>query len=117
MTAPKQQWDADLYDDKHAFVWRHGAALVDLLDPKPGERWLLVTSAHHMPRAIGTFRRTGFAVEAYPVDWRTRGPEDLSRPFRTLSDGLKRTDTAGHEWIGLLMYWLTGRSTELFPKP
>ena len=84
-------------------------------EPKPGERWLLVTSAHHMPRAIGAFRRAGFPVEAYPVDWRTRGPEDLGRPFRTLSDGLKRTDTAGHEWIGLLIYWLTGRSSELFP--
>ncbi len=42
-------------------------------DPKPGERWLLVTSAFHMPRAIGTFRQAGFPIEAYPVDWRTRG--------------------------------------------
>jgi uncharacterized SAM-binding protein YcdF (DUF218 family) len=86
-------------------------------DPKPGERWLLVTSAHHMPRAVGAFRRVGFDVEAYPVDWRTRGPEDLARPFRTASDGLKRTDTAAHEWIGLFVYWLTGRSAELFPAP
>jgi trans-aconitate methyltransferase len=40
MSAPKQRWDAGLYDDKHAFVWRHGVSLVDLLDPKPGERIL-----------------------------------------------------------------------------
>jgi uncharacterized SAM-binding protein YcdF (DUF218 family) len=38
------------------------------MQPKPGERWLLVTSAAHMPRAIGCFRRAGFAVEACPVD-------------------------------------------------
>jgi uncharacterized SAM-binding protein YcdF (DUF218 family) len=88
-----------------------------IADPKPGERWLLVTSAHHMPRAIGAFRRAGFPVEAYPVDWRTRGPEDLARPFRIASDGLKRTDTAVHEWVGLVVYWLTGRSSELFPGP
>jgi uncharacterized SAM-binding protein YcdF (DUF218 family) len=86
-------------------------------DPKPGERWLLVTSAHHMPRAIGAFRRAGFAVEAYPVDWRTRGAEDLARPFRIASDGLKRTDTAVHEWVGLVVYWLMGRSSEFFPGP
>jgi uncharacterized SAM-binding protein YcdF (DUF218 family) len=43
-----------------------------LVAPKPGERWLLVTSAFHMPRSIGAFRNAGFAVEAYPVDWRTR---------------------------------------------
>ncbi len=88
-----------------------------IADPKPGERWLLVTSAHHMPRAIGAFRRAGFEVEAYPVDWRTRGSEDLARPFRIASDGLKRTDTAVHEWVGLLVYWFTGRSSELFPGP
>jgi len=86
-------------------------------DPRPGERWLLVTSAHHMPRAIGAFRRAGFAVEAYPVDWRTRGTEDLARPFRIASDGLKRTDTAAHEWVGLFVYWITDRSSELFPGP
>src|SRR5271169_265162 len=50
-----------------------------LADPKPGERWLLVTSAYHMPRAMGVFRAAGFPVEAYPVDWRTRGSVDLFR--------------------------------------
>ena len=88
-----------------------------LADPKPGERWLLVTSAHHMPRAIGAFRRVGFSVDAYPVDYRTRGPEDLARPFSSLGDGLKRSDTAAREWVGLLVYWLTGRSSELLPGP
>ena len=70
-----------------------------------------------MPRAVGAFRRAGFPVEAYPVDWRTRGPEDLARPFRIASDGLKRTDTAAHEWVGLFVYWITDRSSELFPGP
>ena len=86
-----------------------------LADPKPGERWLLVTSAYHMPRAIGVFRQAGFAVEAYPVDWRTRGLADATRPFGSLGDGLRRTDTAVREWVGLLVYRLTGKSSELLP--
>lgn len=86
-------------------------------NPKPGERWLLVTSASHMPRAIGAFRAAGFPVEAYPVDWRTRGPADFVRPFASLSDGLQRTDAAAHEWVGLFAYWLTGKTTTLFPAP
>jgi uncharacterized SAM-binding protein YcdF (DUF218 family) len=89
----------------------------ELAAPKEGERWLLVTSAYHMPRAIGAFRRVGFEVEAYPVDWRTRGAVDALRPFQTVGDGLKRTDTAVREWVGLFVYWLTGRSSELFPAP
>jgi len=88
-----------------------------LVMPEPGERWLLVTSAFHMPRAIGTFRSAGFEVEAYPVDWRTRGWVDAMLPFDRLSSGLARSDVAIHEWAGLIAYWLTGRSSELLPGP
>jgi uncharacterized SAM-binding protein YcdF (DUF218 family) len=83
--------------------------------PKPGERWLLVTSASHMPRAIGTFRRVGFPVEAYPTDWRTRGMQHLPASTWLVSEGLRRTDAAVHEWFGLLAYWLAGHTSELLP--
>jgi uncharacterized SAM-binding protein YcdF (DUF218 family) len=86
-----------------------------IVQPKPDERWLLVTSAYHMARAIGVFRKAGFPVEPYPVDWRASGLDDALHPFATMSEGLRRTDTAVHEWVGLAVYWLTGRSSELFP--
>jgi uncharacterized SAM-binding protein YcdF (DUF218 family) len=88
-----------------------------LISPKPGERWLLVTSSFHMPRSIGAFRAAGFPVEAYPVDWRTRGWIDATLPFDKLSAGLARTDVALHEWSGLIAYWLSGQSSALFPAP
>lgn len=97
-------------DENAAFTRR-------LVSPLPGQRWLLLTSAFHMPRSIGVFRAAGFDVEAYPVDWRTAGWIDAARPFGTLSDGLARTDLALHEWTGLMVYWLTGRSMELLPAP
>lgn len=89
----------------------------DLIQPKPGERWLLVTSAYHMPRSVGVFRKAGFEVDPYPVDWRTRGWIDAVTPFETVGEGLRHTDIAVHEWIGLITYWLTGRSSELWPGP
>jgi uncharacterized SAM-binding protein YcdF (DUF218 family) len=88
-----------------------------IANPKPGERWLLVTSAYHMARAIAAFRAAGFPVEAYPVDWRTRGPLDMVQPFPSVGDGLRRTDTAVHEWVGLLVYRFTGKTAALFPAP
>jgi uncharacterized SAM-binding protein YcdF (DUF218 family) len=89
----------------------------EIAQPKAGERWLLVTSAYHLPRAVGIFRQAGFPVEAHPVDWRTRGAADALRPFPTAGEGLRRTDTAVREWIGLMAYWLGGLSSELFPGP
>jgi uncharacterized SAM-binding protein YcdF (DUF218 family) len=57
-----------------------------IIKPKRGERWLLVTSAYHMPRAIGVFRKAGFPIEPYPADWRTRGAEDMMRPFAVMNE-------------------------------
>lgn len=88
-----------------------------LAQPKAGERWLLVTSAYHVPRAVGVFRRIGFPVEAHPVDWRTRGSEDALRPFASVGQGLQRTDTAVREWIGLVIYRWMDQTSELFPAP
>jgi len=87
----------------------------ETIHPKPDEHWLLVTSAYHMPRAMGVFRAASFNVEAYPVDWRTRGWIDAGRPFLTLSGGLGRLDTAAHEWVGLVSYRLVGRTNTWFP--
>jgi uncharacterized SAM-binding protein YcdF (DUF218 family) len=83
----------------------------------PGKRWLLITSAYHMPRAMGAFRKAGFDVEPWPVDYRTRGEADLLRPFDRAGEGLRRVDIAAREWVGLLAYWLRGRSDALFPAP
>jgi uncharacterized SAM-binding protein YcdF (DUF218 family) len=86
-----------------------------IANPKPGERWVVITSAAHMPRAIGAFRAAGFNVEAYPVDWRT---QRTSGPvIKWFVRGLADIDDAAHEYVGLLAYWLTGRSPELFPGP
>lgn len=88
-----------------------------LVQPQAGETWLLVTSAWHMPRAMGVFRRTGFAVTAYPVDFRTRGDGTLTWTSGTLSRGLRRTDVAVREWLGLLAYRALGRTEALLPAP
>jgi uncharacterized SAM-binding protein YcdF (DUF218 family) len=85
--------------------------------PKDGERWLLVTSAYHMPRSIGLFRKAGFAVEPYPVDWHTGGRADLLTFSPLALDGLARTDTGIREWMGLVAYRISGNTSALFPGP
>jgi uncharacterized SAM-binding protein YcdF (DUF218 family) len=88
-----------------------------LLTPKPEQRWLLVTSAWHMPRAIGCFRQAGFNVEAFPVDYRTRGWGDVTHFHSFSSDGLLQLDLAVKEWIGLVAYRLAGYTPDWLPGP
>ncbi len=88
-----------------------------MLRPQPGERWLLVTSAWHMPRAIGLFRNAGWQPVAYPVDYRTAGQSRDLVGNGTLSRGLGRVDTATKEWVGLVYARLAGQSADLFPAP
>jgi uncharacterized SAM-binding protein YcdF (DUF218 family) len=63
-----------------------------LMGPKPGERWILVTSAYHMPRAMSCFRAAGFTVEAYPVDylWRAAAQDQRRREEDALKESLGR---------------------------
>jgi uncharacterized SAM-binding protein YcdF (DUF218 family) len=85
--------------------------------PKSGERWLLVTSAYHMPRSIGLFRKAGFPVEPYPVDWRVGGRAYLMNFHNFSIDGLASVDVAVREWMGLAAYRITGKTSEFFPGP
>jgi uncharacterized SAM-binding protein YcdF (DUF218 family) len=87
-----------------------------VLKPKPSERWLLVTSALHMPRSVGCFRTAGFQVVPYPVEFRSV----RSRPFAKFAPGseaLNHLDAAAKEWIGLAAYRLMGKTDALFPGP
>jgi uncharacterized SAM-binding protein YcdF (DUF218 family) len=82
--------------------------------PAPGSRWLLVTSAFHMPRAIACFRAVDFPVEAVPVDFRYSGHVQLGSG---LAEGLGDLDLAAHELTGLAAYRLLGETHDLLPAP
>jgi uncharacterized SAM-binding protein YcdF (DUF218 family) len=74
---------------------------------QPQQRWLLVTSAWHMPRSMATFRKAGWNVTAYPVDYRTG--QTLQWANFSFPNGATRWQMVLHEWLGLAMYRLTGR--------
>jgi uncharacterized SAM-binding protein YcdF (DUF218 family) len=87
-----------------------------MMRPKPGEVWVLVTSAFHMPRAVATFRAVDWPVIPYPVDYKIDSRTGLRANF-SLLDGLGAATVAGKEWAGLLGYWAMGWTQELFPAP
>lgn len=108
--------DAIIYDSRSRNTWESAVNLRSFVEPRPGEVWLLLTSAFHMPRSVAVFRAAGWDVVPYPVDFR------VTREAGTLwdvgLDGNLRTLTiALHEYVGLVAYRVLGRTEDLFPAP
>lgn len=108
--------DRVIFEDEARNTTENAQITLKLAQPKPGETWLLVTSAFHMPRAMGTFRQAGWDIQAYPVDFST-SPTFTWKFFFNFSSGLIQVSHMTHEIVGLVFYKLTGRSQAFFPKP
>ena len=71
------------------------------------DKWLLLTSAWHMPRSMATFEKAGWNVTAYPVDYRTGATTPWTE--YDLQAGSEHWQILLHECVGWLAYRLTGR--------
>jgi uncharacterized SAM-binding protein YcdF (DUF218 family) len=97
---------------------RENAVFTSAMIPRhPDERWLLVTSALHMPRAMGLFRKAGWTMEAYPVGWNSAPGFDESILSTEVSSHLRSFDVAVREWIGLIAARISGQSDAILPRP
>ena len=85
-----------------------------LIQPNPNENWVLVTTAFHMPRSIGVFCKQGWNVIPFPVDHQTI-PERLFNPEFQFFSHAETITTATHEWLGLIAYYLTDKTTQILP--
>ena len=105
-----------LFENQSRNTYENSMFSHQMVKPSPGERWILVTSAAHMPRAVGVFRKAGWDVIPYPVDYKTIVKDSL-RVNLNFSGNLARFTLAAKEWTGLLAYYLTGKTDRLFPGP
>lgn len=105
-----------VYENRSRNTWENALFTRELMQPEPDQTWLLVTSAAHMPRSIGIFRKIGWEVLPFPVDYETSG--GLEWPSRLeVSQRLLELDAAAREWLGLLAYYLMGRTSNVLPAP
>jgi MYXO-CTERM domain-containing protein len=100
-------------DDRSRNTYENAVDSKTVAKPAPGQTWVLVTSANHMPRAVGCFRAVGWQVVPDPVDYETSGAI-VSINFANNLDALM---LAEHEWLGLVAYRLLGRIDSFFPGP
>ncbi|MFC1762742.1 YdcF family protein [Planctomycetota bacterium] len=87
-----------------------------LVQPHSAENWILITSAWHMPRAIGIARQANWSVIPYPVDHWTL-PGKLLRLEFNFEEHLKNLSTGIREWVGLTAYYMNGKTSAWLPAP
>lgn len=106
-----------IFENQSRNTYENATFSFDLAAPKDGETWVLITSAAHMPRAVGCFRKAGWSgLIPYPVDYSYAGDETFGPPL-TIGSGSGRISKALHELLGLTFYYLTGKTDALFPAP
>jgi uncharacterized SAM-binding protein YcdF (DUF218 family) len=106
-----------LMDDQSRNTEENAQYAKQLAGATEGQTWLLVTSAFHMPRAVGLFRKTDFSVVPWPADYLASGAEGVRIKPDQSPENLAVSSIALREWAGLLGYYLTGRIEELLPGP
>ncbi|MCG8551440.1 MAG: YdcF family protein [Desulfobacterales bacterium] len=104
-----------VFEDQSRNTYENGLLAKAMVHPEPGQTWVLVTTAAHMPRSVGVFNRLGWPVIPYPVDHSTR-PDREVKPGLNFSGHLERLVTATSEWAGLTAYYITGKTNALFPS-
>lgn len=104
-----------IFEDKSRNTIENAKNVKELVQPKKGENWVLITSAFHMPRSVGVFEKQGWTIIPYPTDFRVN-ENSLSRLHYNVIDGLDILDVALHEYVGLAVYYLKGEMDKLFPS-
>jgi uncharacterized SAM-binding protein YcdF (DUF218 family) len=104
-----------VYEEKSRDTFENALLTRDIVRPQPSQRWILVTQAISLPRAVAVFRHLGWDVIPFPAGYLSNGEAALDTGFH-LVDGLNLASVAIHEWGGLLVYRLLGYSDELFPR-
>ncbi len=104
-----------LFEEKSRNTYENGLFSKNLAHPEPGQVWVLVTSAAHMPRSVGVFNQLGWPVIPYPVDHFTP-PDREIEPGLNFSGNLRILAMAAREWTGLAAYYITGKTNALFPS-
>jgi uncharacterized SAM-binding protein YcdF (DUF218 family) len=104
------------YENKSRNTYENALLSQRMIQPKSNQTWLMITNARTIPRAMGVFRKVGWSVVPMPAD-HTVVPDGEWRPQLNLAAAFTQINEGLHEWLGLIAYYFSGKSDELFPTP
>jgi uncharacterized SAM-binding protein YcdF (DUF218 family) len=107
--------DKIVFETASRNTFENASFSAQLAHPEKTQNWLLLTSAFHMPRAVGCFRQAGWNVFAVPAGYYTTGKFGRFSAFE-FAQQMFFLNLALHEYAGLVSYWVMGRIDSLWPE-
>lgn len=104
------------YEEKSRNTYENVLYSMEMLDPRNGENWVITTSAYHMPRTAGIFKKFGWRIIPYQCDIRTDGTyESAFRRLPNIAGNFQMLNLAMKEIIGSIVYYVTDKSAFILP--
>ena len=105
--------DKIIFENKSKNTFENILFSKNIAKPKNNDRWLLITSAAHMKRAILVGLKQDWYLIPYAVDFQNTKKFQFTPNLNLLSN-LYSFQKASHEWTGLLAYYLMNRTKKVF---
>lgn len=104
------------YENKSRNTYENALFSQRMVQPQKDQIWLVITNARTIPRAVGVFRNLDWNVVPIPAD-HTVVPGENWQPELNLVAAFMQINEGLHEWLGMIAYYFSGKSKELFPSP
>lgn len=104
-----------VYEEKSRNTYENVLYSMEALDPKNTQNWVVTTSAYHMPRTMGIFKKFGWRITPYQCDMRTDGTYDVFRTLPNITGNFQSLNIAMKEIVGAAVYYVTDKSAFILP--
>jgi len=104
--------DKMIFENKSRNTYENILYSKNIVKPKKNEKWIVITSAFHMNRAIFIGEKNDWALIPYAVDF-FQPKKFKYRPNLSLLNNFNQMQRGSHEWIGLMAYYLMGRTSRI----
>lgn len=108
LTAGGHPADRVIVDQESVNTRAHAVNVTQMLRSRGISRFVLVTSSTHIRRATAAFRAVGADVVPSPAPIVCDGSLRGVRGFLPTTTALNVSESAAHDYLGLIYYWLKG---------
>ena len=104
--------DKIIFENKSRNTYENIFFSKEIAKPTKNEKWIVITSAFHMNRAIFIGEKNNWTLTPYAVDF-TQPKKFTFIPNLDVLSNLGQMQHGSHEWIGLIAYFLMGRTSRI----